>query len=122
MTDLRKNYRHIFDVDILGLCKGCDMTYGTGPHFTPEELGMAEIPKSVTVRINAEVNVIRPGDTIIIGTGDDVSMHAAEDMGNAIKKGLPGVSVIIVPACVIAVYRPDRIEVASEPVHPEGGF
>jgi len=49
----------------------------------------------------------RPGDTLIIAVGRQITRQGAHDLMEHIKLGCPNLGVVVCEATQIVVYRPD---------------
>ncbi|HVK25465.1 MAG TPA: hypothetical protein VM677_29250 [Actinokineospora sp.] len=69
----------------------------------------------MSVTINGEALLVRPGDTLIvtmIGTG--ITLEMAEKVKAALREELPGVAVLVISGTVqIGAYRPDDVTTES---------
>lgn len=54
--------------------------------------------------------VVRPGDTLIVRIGTNVTRDTAEQLRAAVLQRLPGLAdVVLIGADGLAVYRPDEV-------------
>ncbi|MFD4258226.1 hypothetical protein ACFWR9_11495 [Streptomyces sp. NPDC058534] len=70
---------------------------------------MATTPEQVTVRVDfeAQLSVIRPGDTALVRVARDVPAVQLERLADVLRERLPGVEVLLLAgADGIDVYRP----------------
>lgn len=51
--------------------------------------------------------VLRPGDTLIVRVSPDISNESYGELLSALKKELPGVTVVVVVAEQLMAYRPE---------------
>ncbi|MEU3899749.1 hypothetical protein [Streptomyces sp. NPDC045251] len=72
---------------------------------------MAKTPEQVTVQVDfeAQLSVVRPGDTALVRMARDVPPPQLERIAERLRERLPGVDVVLLAGVDgIDVYRPDE--------------
>jgi hypothetical protein len=68
---------------------------------------MAETTLNVETKFQLEtLALVRPGDTLVVAVNRRLTMEDANAYTDALRERLPGVEIVVVDACQLAVYRP----------------
>lgn len=61
--------------------------------------------QDLEIDVHTSVGIVRPGDKLVIAIGSRMTDQEADRMKNHIQDQLPGVSVVLVEAEALVVYR-----------------
>jgi hypothetical protein len=94
------------------------MAEATGPELLAREMAQAVAAGPVTVAA-----IVRPGDALVVGFGQNLTRETAEAIKEELGRKLPGVLIVIAAGVApgsMAVYRPGPAAVPEDDMRGAG--